>query len=284
MHENFLAYRRYFWGKLTLLSTLILVTVYLVSRQRIVPNGATYVGLTYGILSFIAILLLMYYGRRKRAYTAKRWTLRAWLSFHVYVGLMTLLLVPLHAGFKFGFDIHTLAYALLVLVVVSGVIGGGLYLALPRRFSALGNELTYGNESDEELGKIMRDMRRLAADKSQTFADICQQELAYGMPTTHVGWQLLWQRQAAVPALTEQIQAFEGYLDRLPVEEHGAFQNLARLATQKRDLAQRITAQMRLQNLLEAWLYVHLPLSIVMFLAVLAHIVVVFYYGYIVSR
>ena len=143
MYENFLAYRRYFWGKLTLATTLVLVISYIFYSRRVSPNGATLVGLIYGILSFLAILLLMYYGMRKRSYTAKHWPLRAWLSFHVYIGTMTLILVPLHAGFKFGFDIHTLAYVLLAIVVVSGIVGAALYLLLPRRFEAFGEELTY---------------------------------------------------------------------------------------------------------------------------------------------
>jgi len=85
MYENFLAYRRYFWGKLTLATTLVLVISYIFYSRRVSPNGATLVGLIYGILSFLAILLLMYYGMRKRSYTAKHWPLRAWLSFHVYI-------------------------------------------------------------------------------------------------------------------------------------------------------------------------------------------------------
>ena len=184
MYENFLAYRRYFWGKLTLATTLVLVVTYIYYSRRVSPNGATLVGLIYGILSFLAILLLMYYGMRKRSYTAKHWPLRAWLSFHVYIGTMTLILVPLHAGFKFGFDIHTLAYVLLAIVVVSGIVGAALYLLLPRRFEAFGEELTYplGHSTDDELRKIIRQMRTLAADKSQEFADACQAEIEYGIP------------------------------------------------------------------------------------------------------
>ena len=285
MYENFLAYRRYFWGKLTLATTLVLVLSYIYYSRRVSPNGATLVGLIYGILSFLAILLLMYYGMRKRSYTAKHWSLRAWLSFHAYIGTMMLILVPLHAGFKFGFDIHTLAYVLLAIVVVSGIVGAALYLLLPRRFEAFGEELTYawGHSTDDELRKIIRQMRALAADKSQEFADACQAEIEYGIPKRHVGWGLLWRKSATAAAVATQIEAFRGYLQHIPEAEHGAFQSVARLATQKRDLEHRMVAQMRLQNLLEAWLYFHLPVSIVMLVVVIIHILVVFYYGYVVS-
>ncbi len=285
MYENFLAYRRYFWGKLTFAMTLVLVLSYIIYSRRVSPNGATMMGLIYGIISFLAILLLMYYGIRKRSYTAKHWSLRAWLSSHVYIGMMTLILVPLHAGFKFGFDIHTLAYVLLAIVVVSGIGGAALYLLIPRRFSQFGEELTYamGQSSDEELRKIMRQMRALAVDKSQEFADACQAEIEYGIPKRHVGWGLLWRRSATVAPVATQIAAFRDYLTRIPEEEHAVFQSLARLATQKRDLERRVVAQMRFQNLLEAWLYIHLPVSVVMLVVVIIHIVVILYYGYVVS-
>jgi len=285
MYENFLAYGRYVWGKLTLATTLVLVISYIIYSRRVSPNGATLVGLIYGLISFVAILLLMYYGMRKRSYTAKHWSLRAWLSFHVYIGTMTLLLVPLHAGFKFGFDIHTLAYVLLVMVVVSGIVGAALYLLLPRRFEPFGEELTYplGQSTDEELRKIIRQMRALAIDKSQEFAEACQTEIEYGIPKRHVGWGLLWRKSATAALVATQIEAFQDYLQHIPEVEHEAFQNLARLATQKRDLEHRMVAQMRLQNLLEAWLYIHLPVSLVMFVVVIIHILVVFYYGYVVS-
>ncbi len=251
MYENFLAYRRYFWGKLTLATTLVLVLPYMIYSRRVSPNGAILMRLIYGSISFLAILLLMYYGMRKRSYTAKHWPLRAWLSFHVYIGTVTLILVPLHAGFKFGFNIHTLAYVLLAIVVVSGIIGAALYLAV---------------------------------DKSQGFADACQAEIEYGIPKRHVGWGLLWRKRATTATVATQIEVFRDYLAHIPEAEHGAFQSLARLATQKRYLQHRLVAQMRLQNLLEAWLYIHLPVSIVMLVVVIMHILVELYYGYVIAH
>ncbi len=44
--------------------------------------------------------------------------------------------MTLHAGFQFGWNVHTLAYALMCLVVASGVVGTVLYLRYPAQMSA----------------------------------------------------------------------------------------------------------------------------------------------------
>jgi hypothetical protein len=140
MYENFLAYRRYFWGKLTLATTLVLVISYIIYSRRVSPNGATLVGLIYGIISFLAILLLMYYGMRKRSYTAKHWSLQAWLSFHVYRDDDAAPGAPAY-GFKFGL----ISYACLCLISHGR---GGRYpwaghLSFTPELRAIGGRLTY---------------------------------------------------------------------------------------------------------------------------------------------
>ena len=60
---------------------------------------------------------------RKRAITRGRWSLKAWTSAHVYLGLSLIVIATLHTGFQFGWNVHTLAYALMMLVIVSGIYG-----------------------------------------------------------------------------------------------------------------------------------------------------------------
>src|SRR5439155_6186506 len=135
-----------------------------------------------------------------------------------------------------------------------------------RRFEPFGEELTYpwAHGTDDELRKIIRQMRALAADKSQEFADACQAEIEYGIPKRHVGWGLLWRKSATAAAVATQIEAFRGYLHHIREGEHTAFQSVPRLARQERDLEHRIAAEMRLPNLLDAWLYFHLVCAVVM--------------------
>jgi hypothetical protein len=74
------------------------------------------------------------------------------------------------------------------------------------------------------------------------------------------------------------MQSFQTQLGLLPEVEYSDFQRLAVLATQKRELEYRLASQMRFQNILQAWLYIHLPVSIAMTVAIVIHIVVVLYY------
>ena len=282
MQQTFLSYGQYRWAKISLVSVVLLVASYIYFRQPTIPNGRTVAGFLYGVLGSLAILLLMYYGWRKRRYTRNQWSLQAWLSCHCYVGGLTLLLILMHAGFTLHGNIHTLAFVLLAVVVVSGMVSAWLYLTIPRRFSQLGAEPVYvGTRTiDTELNQLRQQMQGLCQGKSKLFADKGRAELQRGLPTRPVGWRLLFRRMPPVTPLETRIQEFEDALKDIPEREHEAFKRLGVLATQKWELEHRLVSQMRLQNLLEAWLYVHLPISWAMMLAVLFHIVIVFYHGY----
>lgn len=279
MAENFLTYRNYQWLKITRVSALLLIVSYLVYRSQIPPSGGTLMGLSYGILGFGAILLLMYYGIRKRTYYSAVGNVQAWLSSHVYLGLLSLLLIPLHSGFHFAADIHTLAFVLLVIVVASGMYGAYLYLTLPEQFGQFGAEVIgAGADSvDTEHHRIVQQMRSLSVGKSAALISICEKEIQRGQTGKYAGWRLLVQpRIASSAALT--LQEFQGYLAHVPTTEREELQQLASLATRKRELEHRVLAQMRLKNLLEVWLYIHLPVSVMMLITVLIHIFTVVYY------
>lgn len=277
MTGNFLTYRHYLWLKITVVTLVLLLASYVIYSHNTPPSGGTTVGLTYGIIGLIAIALLMYYGIRKRSYYANNGSVQAWLSFHSYIGVVTLVLIPMHAGFKFGLDIHTLAFVLLAIVVLSGIGGTCLYLAIPRRFHHFGAEVTYDG-IDNELNKIIKQMHALCTDKSDLFAYTCEAEIQHGQPTKHLGWHLIFRRSPAASGASGHMQNFQTQLGQLPDAERGDFQRLAVLATQKRELEYRLASQMRLQNILQAWLYVHLPVSIAMTVAIIIHIFVVLYY------
>jgi len=278
--ENILNYNNALWLKIFLLTLILLIISYIVYAHYVKnPNGATFIGLLYGIVGLLAIILLMYYGVRKRTYNTTFGTLKGWLSFHVYIGLLTLVIVPMHAGFKFGVNVHTLSFLLMAIVVLSGIFGAYFYLNFPIRFTKYGNELLY-DRFDEELNKIVNQMRGLANNKSKYFIEKCEEAISYGIPKGQRGWQLVF-NLGTIGLSSEKgyINQMDRDIGKIQESERDDYQRLAILSLQKIELQRRFIAQMRIKNVLESWLYLHLPVSFVMVLALAVHIISVIYYN-----
>lgn len=277
--ENVLNYNNGLWFKLSFLSLILLIASYVVYAYYTEnPNGATFVGLMYGVVGLIAILLLMYYGVRKRTFKKTLGTLKGWLSFHIYIGLLTMLIVPMHAGFKFGVNVHTLAFLLMALVVISGIFGAYFYINFPVKFTRYGSELLY-DEFDDEINKLVNQMRALAKNKSKLFVQKCEEAIRYGLPKGHRGWRLIFGTGQNAPSESEYLKRVQKDLEVIPASERGDYERLAVLFLQKMDLQTRFVSQMRIKNILDAWLHVHLPVSFVMLIALAVHIISVIYYN-----
>lgn len=276
LEETFLTYRGKRWLWISVVAAAGLIGSYLDYRRRMLPHGGTVMGLLYGVIGTAIILVLMALGLRKRRYASGVGTLQGWTSAHVYLGLLALLIIPLHAGFKFRLDFHTFAFVLLTIVVVSGVIGVVLYLSIPARLTRFEAGLQ-ADKVDREINRLLADMRDLARDKSDAFVNVFREEVAKTVGQKLRGWRLLLSGPGA-DLITGRTEELALTVAQIPAQEHSEFQTLTKLILQKCQLESNLVSQMRLRNALEAWLYVHLPVSCAMMAAVLVHIVLVFYY------
>ena len=276
METSFLAYRSGRWLWISLASALLLVLHYLYYRSRTVAYGGTVEGLLYGVAGLGLIAFLMYLGIRKRSYSSSSGTLQGWVSAHVYLGLLTLLIIPMHAGFRFGWDVHTLAYVLLVVVVLSGIVGIVLYRNIPSRLT----KFEAGQQADKidgEIGRLLVDMRALVKDKSDALVQLYKSEVAALQEARPQGWSLLLRGQGSdLLALRSADLAKKS--SSIPYEDQAAFQILSQLLLKKAQLELNLMRQMRLRNALQAWLYVHVPVSIALVVTVGLHLVMVFVY------
>ncbi len=276
MGETFLTCGNKRWLYVGLISAVLLVISYVLYSFQTVPHGGTTMGLAYGVLGTGIVLVLMALGIRKRRYRSALGTVQGWTSAHVYLGLVTLLIIPMHAGFKFRLDIHTLAFVLLAIVALSGIVGVALYLAIPGRLTTHEAGLQ-ADKMDREITRILNEIRALAKDKSDAFADVCRQDVNRTLERGHRGWRLVF-RDPGDRALSQRAQELAEAVPRIPSQELGAFQVLSGLAMQKAQLESNLAAQVRLKNAMEAWLYVHVPFAIALMIAIVVHVVVVFYY------
>ncbi len=275
MGTSFLTYGSGRWFWISFASAVGLVLHYVNYRSRTVAYGGSIEGLLYGVVGTALIGVLMYLGIRRRSYSSHTGTLQGWLSAHVYLGLLTLLVIPLHAGFRFGWDVHTLAFVLLAIVVLSGVGGVLLYRILPSRLTKF-EARQQADKIDPQLARLLADMRALVKDKSNALVDIYRAELAASQQRMPSGWSLL--RGQTRDVLAERSADLAAKAAVVPLEEQATFQVLSQLLLKKAQLEFNLLQQMQLRNALKAWLYVHVPVSIAMVCAVVVHLIVVFWY------
>ena len=276
MHEPFLRYRHYRWLKLSVLMVLIAIGAY-VATPATDRSGGTRVGYALGGVSAALMLWLAWFGIRKRSYRARGAPLRGWLSAHVYLGTALLVLVPLHAAFRFGWNVHGLAAALTVLTIFSGLIGVVAYASIPEQMTQ--------NRPGEKLVALFEQVGML---------DGACKELAAGLPTpvaravndsveeTRIGGGTLRQLAGGDPSgptrralvVVQGAQKAET-VDRLSGD---TLQKLRANLTRKQTVLGRISRDLRLKALLDVWLVVHVPLGLAALALVAVHVVAVFYY------
>lgn len=143
-HESFLSHKNMRWLKIAVIISLICGVSYAFIDVEPRHNGGTWYGYTLGTIGLLLILWLSLLGVRKRAMTEGKWSLKAWTSAHVYLGLALVVIGTLHTGFQLGWNVHTLAYALMMLVIISGIYGITVYKTLPASLSNNRNEMTRG--------------------------------------------------------------------------------------------------------------------------------------------
>lgn len=297
LHQSILAYRgsRYLWVSLTLCTTSIVA--YAWHSPGVPPNGGTWLGYTLGTVGAVLILWLMSFGIRKRAYASRAGTLQGWLSAHVYLGLSLLVVVTLHAGFQMGWNVHTLAYVLMMIVVASGLFGVFAYARYPQFLSS-----NRGNQTKAQLLGELTDLDarclRVAADMPGEFREVLRSNrdrtliggtvlaLLAGRDRSQI---LLPEAGTAGPAVTyqsvtnpEEAALLDWLGQRLAASTDGALsrqvQELLSLAGARRTLLARLRRDAQLKAWLEIWLYVHVPLSFGLLAALLAHVLAVFIY------
>src|SRR5262245_15694686 len=99
------------------------------------PGGGSLTGLVLGTLAGLIFLFeIALVAKKTKAFRAARWTLstQTWMKAHIWLGLLTVPLVVLHSGGRFGGTLTTIFVAVFAVVIVSGVWGLALQNLLPK--------------------------------------------------------------------------------------------------------------------------------------------------------
>jgi hypothetical protein len=274
-HYSILEYARFRWFKGALLLCAVASVVYLWHEPPLKPYGGTWLGYTLGTIGGLLILWLLWYGVRKRRYASTSGTVQGWLSAHVYLGTALVVIVTLHTGFELGWNVHTLAYVLMLLVVASGMYGVFVYLRVPRVMTE--------NLGEDTLPAVMlriSDIDREMHEKSLSLPDSLVAIVDRSVQESRLGGSFLrivrgedarCPTAAAVREWPHLAKSLIGDSARLDKEVYG-------LLLQKNQLLERARRDLKHKAILDLWLYLHVPLAFMLLAALLAHVISVFIY------
>ena len=274
-HEGFLRDGNFRWLWVALALCAVTIAAYLMIDAEPRPRGGTMYGYILGAIGALLIVWLSLFGIRKRAITNGVYSLKAWLSAHVYLGLSLLVIGTLHAGFHFGWNVHTLAYGLMVFVIVSGMFGAAAYAVLPRQLSANRGETTQ-RQWLETLRSLDAQLRDAAQPLDREEADIVR----LSTEQTSIGgtlWNRLsgWYGDCRTRRAVDSLARIRRSRQQAP---NPALDQIDALLARKQETLAQARRHIRIRTILEIWLYVHVPVTFALLAALTAHIVSVFFY------
>ncbi|MDB5721021.1 MAG: hypothetical protein JWP15_1639 [Alphaproteobacteria bacterium] len=274
-HEGFLRHKSFFWLKVSVALCAVATLAYLLVDQQPRPSGGSFYGYAMGTLGLLLILWLTLLGLRKRAMTSGRWSLKAWTSAHVYLGLSLVVIVTLHTGFQLGWNVHSLAYGLMMLVILSGIYGISVYHGLPRALSNSRAEMTRPQMIDTVM-KLDRQLQNAAQPLDQAETLIVRRSLD-DKPFRAGTLRRISGANARCPTMRAlaEMRRRKALASGQEVE---AIETVIGLLERKSAALARIRKHLQIKALLEVWLYVHVPLTFALIAALVAHIVSVFFY------
>lgn len=279
MHDGFLKHAGFRWLKISSAIILICIVSYIFIDVSPRHNGGSWYGYTLGTIGALLILWLTMLGVRKRAMTSGSWSLKAWTSAHIYLGLSLIIIGTLHTGFQLGWNIHTAAYVFMMIVIISGILGIYFYATIPQKLSDNRDEMTE-TEMLDNLRSLDRQLHDSAQPLSPEHAALVLQSLEQD-PFGGGFFQRVSGRYA--DCATRQAQADlrheRAYQPRMSKEAgEEPLDKVDALLEKKEATLAKVRRHLKLKAMLQVWLFVHVPMTFALIASLSAHIISVFFY------
>ncbi|MGQ0618538.1 MAG: hypothetical protein ACT4QA_01255 [Panacagrimonas sp.] len=303
-HVGFLRHSGYRDLKIAVLLCIVAGILYAFHSPIDGPNGGTWLGYGLGGLGALIILVLTWLGVRKRRYGRGPGQVKGWLSAHVYLGLALIVIGTLHTGFQLGWNVHGLAYVLMLVVILSGIYGILVYSRLPQEITELRRGQTrdamlaeVGELNSQALniadllspdihGVMVRSIDRIrigGSVREQLFGpreaerkefEVLEQTLITRVNKLGSSLKRSRDAQSTVMFMVSQIVKSSTRSE----QEAGRIQQLLDILGRRKDLVERINRDVMLHARMQIWLYLHVPLTFALLAALLTHVISVFLY------
>ncbi len=285
-HVSFLAYDGFRYLKIAAAAAVAALVIYIADRPYGSRFGGSIAGYILGSVGALLIVWLTFFGYRKRNYTSSAagvvrdgrpvedaGRLARWLSAHVYLGSVLLIIATLHTGFSFGWNIHTLAYALMCIVIVSGIFGVFTYVHYPRLIT----QNREGMTMQAMLGRVASINEDMSV-KARPLDNVSGALVEASIRNTAIGGSTWRQLSGRYPdcATARAIESMRARSDVPPLMQD-TWRDVRLALDEKAALLDRLRRDISYKALMEIWLYFHVPVSFALLAALLAHIIAIFF-------
>ena len=121
------------------------------------PRGGSTAGLTFAFLGTGVIVFECLLSLRKKYPASPFGRVSVWLRAHVWLGLLSFLLILFHSGFRWGHGLAWVLMWLFAIITVSGLFGLGVQNYLPRLMMEKLTRETIFDQIPVILGELRRD-------------------------------------------------------------------------------------------------------------------------------
>jgi len=256
------------------------------------PRGGSVIGLTFGIAGYALMIYAGLLGARKKVPTWRIGRAQTWMRGHLWLGLLSLLLILFHGGFAFRGALTLVLMVLFFIVIGSGVLGAALQHYLPALmmmrvpmetiYEEIPHVRTQLRDEADVLaasicGPLDTELEQPAAAVA-TMVEIEQEDRArfreiyfskvrpfLSDPDAH-GTELADARRSA--------EVFQSLRRLLAAPVHPVLDDLENICEEEHQLSRQI----RIYRWLHGWLLMHVPLSIALLVLGAVHAVMALRY------
>jgi hypothetical protein len=248
------------------------------------PSGL--VGIKLGIFgAFLFFAIYLYYFRKRWKWLGRIGISKHWLDIHVVLGLTAPAVIAFHAAFKFR-GMAGMAFWVMMLVALSGVVGRYLYAQIPRSLNTAEVSWQELESARRELESQLLNQKLMAPGEVRLALRLPLPERARRMSLlSALGTMLLLDlsRPFQVAALRRQVLGFWGtvrtLLGLLP-SGNRELEHIVGVVRGQSKLSKKMLFLSRSQQVFHFWHIIHRPFSYAFAVLACIHIVTAILLGY----
>lgn len=266
------------WFAATLTATAIFTVVYVAAvwRDPDGPRGGGWLGISFGALGSLLMVLAGLLSARKKLPGWSFGPASLWLKGHLWLGLLSVPCILFHCGFRWGGRWEQLLLLVFAVVIVSGIVG----LALQQWLPSVMRAQIPAEAMRLQLPHVKRKLRDLAEsllDKSHVpllglaARDAVGDAALVAAFFRETIWPYLNDRAPGYRQLgnvTRAASLFAQVREQVGDELRPTLDKLSAICEEKRQLDR----QSRLHGWLHGWLMLHVPLSLALLVLGIIHV------------